>query len=233
MPAAGAVSRGGGGLSASSIPRSDLLGAPGAEPRRRVRPASPGGTRPGGSRRESNRTDVHRRRGGRERRVGRARPARPRLRDAVHLARARRRLPARRGLHHGGAPLRPARQPACHDRAWPVRALPPGGAAEAPARPRRARPRADRLRRLPGCGRRHRVARARGPAPDSRTARPSICPGASPCWGPTIRAARTRRRGRLTWPMFEAVFAEARRRLGPGASRLRPDGPSRRARAPG
>ena len=24
--------------------------------------------------------------------------------------------------------------------------------------------------------------------------------------------------GRLTWPMFEAVFAEARRRLGPGAS---------------
>ena len=93
--------------------------------------------------------------------MGRAGPPRPRLRDAAHLAAAGRRLPARRRLHHGGAPLRSARQPA---RAEELRRCARYLREELPRLSRvarRAGPRADRLRRLPGRGRRHRVA---GPA---------------------------------------------------------------------
>ena len=176
LPAAGAVSRVGCGEPAAAAQGRILLGSPGAEPRRRLRAAPPGRARPGGPRRESHRTDVHGRRAGRERGVGRAGPPRARVRDPALLARAGRRVPARGRLHHRGPPLRPARQPAHSAGAPPLREVPGGGAAAAHARPGRARPRADRLRRLPVRGRCRRAAAPASPAPlrPRRGVRPAV-----------------------------------------------------------
>ena len=62
----------------------------------------------------------------------------------------------------------------------------------------------------------------RGPGRDSPTARRSTCPGASPLLASYHPSRQNTQTGRLTWTMFEAIFAEARRRLGPPPARWVP-----------
>ena len=161
----------------------------------RVGPASPGGPRARRPRREPHRAHVHRRRGGRERRVGGARASRPRLRDAATS-------------HQRGDGFRLVE-------AYITAALhcvPPDN-RPAPIELRRCArylreelPRLAEVRVVLGLGRigfdaylgaaaRHGAARAPATPPirARRGRRPALGRGA--CSGPIIRAARTRRRG--------------------------------------